>query len=275
MKILLCLDLTIKIERVPSLLDPFNLPSDTQITILGIRTQTQNQNRLEERIQNLTNLLTGFDTCNKQLVTDSPVDSILNETAQEAYDLSIISDTGFNRGFSLFRHDSTAIKLAKRIEIPLLIIRREQTQIKRILFCTSAEEAARQTFERSISFIKRIEADITIMHVMSQVTLQIPGVEDDLLDTAESHISRQTREGKHLTWAVKFLSEAGISGPTVPLLRHGLVLDEVNAEVTENKVDLLIIGAHHRPERSRLMEFLLEDVARDLLREVTCSVLLL
>jgi nucleotide-binding universal stress UspA family protein len=69
------------------------------------------------------------------------------------------------------------------------------------------------------------------------------------------------------------LEAAGVKRPITPNLRHGLVIDQVLAEVRQGKYDLLVVGAHHKPGQNRWLEILLDDVADQLLNQANCSVL--
>ena len=102
-----------------------------------------------------------------------------------------------------------------------------------------------------------------------------PGsIPEELVATAETAIAKNTREGQHLQRAIQQLTQAGISGPIVPRLRHGLVVDEVLAEVREGKYDLMIVGAHYQPGQNRWLGILLDDVTDQLINQAPCSVLI-
>jgi nucleotide-binding universal stress UspA family protein len=73
---------------------------------------------------------------------------------------------------------------------------------------------------------------------------------------------------------MQILQEAGVPAPILPSLRHGLVVDEVLAEVEEGRYDLLVIGGHYQQSGKRWMDILLEDITGQLLSKVRCSVLI-
>jgi nucleotide-binding universal stress UspA family protein len=110
---------------------------------------------------------------------------------------------------------------------------------------------------------------------MSQLALEVGSQADDLIDNAQTAIRRKTREGLHLAWAVDQVQNAGVITPVIPVLRHGLVLDQVVAELRDGKYDLLVIGSHHVSGRSRTLNAFLEYVASDLVSETSCSVLII
>jgi nucleotide-binding universal stress UspA family protein len=108
-------------------------------------------------------------------------------------------------------------------------------------------------------------AELTVMHVMSQMALSAEAPLDQLSDTAEQAIARDTREGRHLARAIEIASAAGAGAAIRPKLRFGLVLDEITAEAREGDYDLVVIGGHMAPDASTgtgsLRAYLLEDVA--------------
>ena len=77
--------------------------------------------------------------------------------------------------------------------------------------------------------------------------------------------------------AVMVPLNARLAAPEVtvsPRLRHGLVVDEVLAEIRQAKHQLLVIGAHRPPIASDRLAPFLDDVADQLLTHAPCSVLI-
>ena len=132
-----------------------------------------------------------------------------------------------------------------------------------------------ETIKRAGRLIASVDAHVRLLHVMSQVFFGPQSQPDDLLDTAETAISRETREGKHLKLAMERLEKAGVKGPITPSLRHGLVVDQVLTEIRGENCDLLVVGAHHQPGQNRWLEILLDDIADQLLNQAPCSVLVI
>ena len=126
---------------------------------------------------------------------------------------------------------------------------------------------------RAGALLQGAKTEIGLLHVMSQVALKPESAPEDLFDTAKTAINRKTREGKHLQDAIQQLRTAGVSSPIVPQLRHGLVVEQVLAELGQGHYDLLVVGAHHQPGQNRWLEILLDDVADRLLNHAPCSVL--
>jgi len=109
---------------------------------------------------------------------------------------------------------------------------------------------------------------------MSQVALSWESPSDDLAATAELAIERGSREGVYLLKGVEALGGSAPSVRVCPRLRHGLVVDEVLAEIRQAGHQLLVIGAHRAPQASRQLAPFLDDVADQLLTHSPCSVLI-
>jgi len=165
--------------------------------------------------------------------------------------------------------------IVSQVEIPLLLARRYTKSIEKVLICTGGEETSVDTLKIGGKFVSFSKAQVCVLHVMSQLALEVSSQADDLRDTAQTAIQKKTREGLHLAWAVNQIQKAGASTPVIPVLRHGLVLDQVIAELREGKYDLLVIGSHHVSGRSRTLDAFLEDVASDLVSATSCSVLII
>ncbi len=94
---------------------------------------------------------------------------------------------------------------------------------------------------------------------MSQVPLDYEHSDEDLQVGAEAAMEHETREGVHLNRGMQWLKEAGITRDIIPVLRHGLVIDEIIDEIKEGDYDLVVVGAHMRV-KNRLLNLLLEDI---------------
>jgi nucleotide-binding universal stress UspA family protein len=91
---------------------------------------------------------------------------------------------------------------------------------------------------------------------------------EDLEASAEILMKRNTREGVHLRKALDILS--GLDVDSRACVRHGLVVDEILAEVQEGDFDLVVIGAQ---VVEGLIRYLLEDVTHQVVANIDRPVL--
>lgn len=274
MKILICTDGSPAAEEAATLVTRLGYPADVQITLLGVSTEDEEQMELCNSMDRIVATLGGSrQGLVRTLRHGHPVEEILRELQSQGYDLVVVGERGHHHGLPLLKLGSTAGKLARRINTHLLVARHVPKKVQKILVCTGAEEPSVETIQRTGRLIKEMEAQVTLLHVMSQVFFGPRSQADDLLDTAETAMARETREGKHLKLAMEQLEKTGVKGPIIPALRHGLVVDQVLTEVRKGKCDLLVVGAHHQAGQNRWLEILLDDVADQLLNQAPCSVL--
>ena len=83
---------------------------------------------------------------------------------------------------------------------------------------------------------------------------------EDLEARAEELMDHQTPEGRHMREALAILD--GMEVPARAQVRHGLVVDEIQAEACDADHDLLVIGAQ---AAAGWMRFLLDDIVHQLL----------
>ncbi len=201
-----------------------------------------------------------------------PVERILTESTQGGFDLIVIG-TRSGRGLSKLFLGSTSSRLAKQSSLPLLIVKSQRESVKRILVCTGGERPGESCAQWGGRVAAWTGASVTVLHVMSQLALAENAKLEDLQDSAEEAMTQSTREGQHLQRLMALAREGGAAGDLRPKIRHGLVLDEIMAEVETGGYDLLIIGAHHPPTGDLWRKLLLDDVADQIIRECPASVL--
>ena len=276
MHILICSDGSPTAEQSASLISCLNYLPEAKVTLLGVSESDGDQVLLTASFERIRALLEGQDFIIQQKIHyGQPADQILKEVAENSYDLVAIGPSGHLRGFAGLKFGSTAQKLARFITTPLLVARQVPKRVQKVLICTGGEMPSLETLSVGGKLVSNIKGEIVVLHVMSQVALRLDSPADDLLDTAESAMQRGTREGQHMSQALGLLHQANVSGEVRPLLRHGLVVREVLAEISEGGYQLLVIGGHYQHGRSHWTEMLLEDLAGQLLQKAPCSVLII
>ncbi|HLE23236.1 MAG TPA: universal stress protein [Anaerolineales bacterium] len=272
-RILLCSDGSPAAVAGTSMLEALGLREEAEIVILGVVEPGQAPEPLERGLAELQTRLAGADrTPQVRLRQGHAAEQILAEAESNTYDLVVVGAQG-RRGLTRFRLGSTAGRLARHLRTSLLACRRVPETLERILVCASGEAPSLETLRSGAALAGRSGASITLLHVMSQVALTWESPSEDLADSAESAMARQTREGTYLRQGLQALSQAGLRTPPVARLRHGLVVDEVIAEIRQGGHQLLTIGSHRPSEASAAYAPYLDDIADRLLAHAPCSVL--
>lgn len=276
--ILLCTDISPSSESAAGLLKLFGFPKGSRCTLLGLAQTNKTTALIMAEFEKITAILGDEFEIQKEIFDGKPYDAVARFTRDHPFNLVVLGDPPaihtlpFRPGY-MHTH-FFAEQLASSPIKPLLIARARVLRLDNILFCSGGEDPASHTLQAGARMCLHTSAGVSVLHVMSQVALENSKYYDELNYNAESAIKSGSPEGIHLNKAVEILKEAGILSPVTPRLRHGLVLDEVKAEIRERKIDLLVIGSHRQPGMNRFRTFLLEDVTRDLVNEVPCSVLI-
>jgi nucleotide-binding universal stress UspA family protein len=137
------------------------------------------------------------------------------------------------------------------------------------LLCDSGGGAADLSdFTATFACMMDGEEDITVLHVMSQISAG-PGVEGKQLQAnAEALIREGSPEGLVFTHDIEILDQPAIRPH--PKVRHGFVVDEILREAREGDYDLVIIGAHLREGWKGM---LLDDIAHKIVKRIDRSIL--
>lgn len=202
-----------------------------------------------------------------QLARGHAAEEILNEAEAGDYDLVVIGARG-RRGLTRFLIGSTSSRVVQYAPCSVLVVKKASQELQRILVCTAGGEPGLRDVRFTARVAAATEAEMTVLHVMSQVALSEDSDLYDLEASAEELIARQTREGQHFSQAIEAMKGAGVRGDIK--VRHGLVIDEIDAEAEEGGYDLVVVGAHFVRGVSRL---LLDDVTSHALEALDTSVL--
>jgi len=209
-----------------------------------------------------------------------PAEVIVGETIAGGYDLVIVGD-GQNSGvLGRVRNIPISLRIIRHSPCPALIVKGEPRPIQRILLCDSGAEnpstglglndgpSCFQRFSRRLAALFASDAEVTVLHVMSQMSAG-PGVQGrQLRAEAEELIQEHTPEGELLERDLHTLEHARLR--THAEVRHGLVVDEIRDEARSGDYDLVVIGAHRARGWQRI---LLDDLTHKLVLELDRPVL--
>jgi nucleotide-binding universal stress UspA family protein len=201
--------------------------------------------------------------------TGDPLRVIMAELKLAKYDLLIIGESRTLQVGVPSLRERIAHRLAEQSPCPVLVVRSPARPFKRILMCDSgARTSVLRRFTIQILELLAGEEEITVLHVMSQISAA-PGVPDrQLLADVQELIAEDAPEGRLLAQDLQLLERQGIH-PTAKV-RHGLVVDEILAEARSGDYDLVVIGAHRGVGWQR---FLLDDLAHKILAHMDRPVL--
>ncbi|MBP8947497.1 MAG: universal stress protein [Candidatus Promineofilum sp.] len=198
-----------------------------------------------------------------------PWEEIVQEAESGGYDLLMMGQRQSRPLLTRIRGLVTQ-KVVAHAMLPVLIAKREARPLQRALICDSGAQSPSllQLFRMRLPALLAGVNEVTVLHVMSQISAA-PGIKgDDLRATAEELIRLQTPEGTILGQDLATLGAMNLT--THAKVRHGLVVDEIAKEARSDEYDLVVIGAH-RDEG--LPRFLLDDLSHELVLDVERAIL--
>lgn len=192
-----------------------------------------------------------------------PAEEILREAEEGGYDLVIVGDRQHYGWITRFFLGSTAQRVVEYAPCPVFIAKGEIHPIRHILLCDSGADSS-LLLDRTAQLVNLVgrEIEVTVLHVMSQMSAG-PGVPgEQLRANAEDLIQKGTPEGELLAQDIQGLDQLNVHPR--PKVRHGLVAEEILAELQSQDYDLIVIGAHRGESWHRL---LLDDLAHQIIQK--------
>jgi len=209
-----------------------------------------------------------------------PADQIIREAREGTYDVLIVGQRHDRPAATRFLLRSTGVEVAERAPCPVFLVKgsyglgkaaADSTErITRMLLCDSNISSPNLLSRFTAQLAKLLDGDedITVLHVMSQITAW-PGVPDDQLSaSAEELIQERTPEGEMLAYDLNLLNAPGIQARA--RVRHGRVIDQILDEATNGNYDLVVIGAHRDQGWQRL---LLDNIAHQIITHIDRPIL--
>jgi nucleotide-binding universal stress UspA family protein len=266
MKILLCTDGSADATRAAQFSLLLARHGDT-IRLLGV-VEDHAQQAIRRALETLGAELQAIGVeCETQLRHGHAAEQILDEVAEWQADLIIVGHLG-KRGLTRFSMGGTATRIVQYAPCSVLLVKEARPALRKVLACTGGGRPGLRDVEVAGQLAAQTGAEVTVLHVMSQVSLTEKGYRPELEAPATDLIGQRTREGEHLSVALQTLQTLGVR--CAAKVRHGLVVDEITAEARDGDYDLLVIGAHAARGLSR---WLLDDVTAHVLEEAQLPVL--
>jgi len=197
-------------------------------------------------------------------------EEIVREAEEGDYDLVVVGERQNHDLVTRFLLGSTALRVVEHAPCPVIVAKGKTGPVHRILLCDSGADGPSllSRFTAQLADLVEDKDEITLLHVMSQISAG-PGVRGaQLRADAEELIENQTPEGELLERDIQILERLRVRSR--PKVRHGLVVDEILEEAQSGDYDLVVIGAH-RGQGWR--HILLDDLAHQIIAQVDRPVL--
>ncbi|MBA3533402.1 MAG: universal stress protein [Ardenticatenales bacterium] len=232
------------------------------VVVLTVIMRDEERSKAETILESARFVLDSLHTPYKTLIrVGHPAEEIIAETEANPYQMVVVGEKQYHSLFTRFVLGATALRVVEHASCPVVVVKGQIGEVRRVLLCDSGHQAPaliERVGQQLPHLLDGVE-DITVLHVMSQITAGF-GVDTDLVHAdAEALIREHEAEGEMLQRDVQGLSRQG--HPSTPKVRHGLVVDEILAEANEGNYDLIIIGAH---QGSGWRRILLDDIAHQI-----------
>lgn len=239
-------------------------------TVLTVIKNADEQAEADQVLAHATQLLKPvFDKVDYRTRVGQPWEEIVQEAESGQYDLLMMGQRQSRPLLTRIRGLVTQ-KVVAHTTLPVLIAKREARPLRRLLICDSGAQSPSllQLLRTRLPALLGGVAEVTVLHVMSQISAAPRVRGEDLQATVEELIQLQTPEGAILGQDLAYLESMDLT--THAKVRHGLVVDEIVEEARTDAYDLVVIGAH-RDEA--LPRFLLDDLAHELVLDVERAIL--
>jgi len=268
MKILICSDGTPSANPAIELGGLLAGPLKAETTLLGIAEASQDDRPLREALNAQGQSLQAFGVSPVVVVqSGEPVHQILDETSKSKYDLVVVGARWTGAVGEYWRSKKT-YEVIKAVQPPVLVAIGECKQLKRFLVCTGGKEFIEQAVEFSGKLAAAVHASVTLLHVMAEppaMYADLVRLEEDVPQLLES----KSELGTNLRRQKRDLERLGV--PAEVRLRHGIVIEQVFAEVQEGNYDLIVTGTSQA--RGLLRHYIMGDLTRSILNRANVPVL--
>jgi len=268
MKILVCSDGSERARRALASAVIIANAIKAETTILGItKNEPEEPNlmaALREGAQVFREQAVGPEIVTK---IGDPVAEIVRSTKETDYNLVVIGAE--RRGAQEFFLPSTkAYSIAEAIVPPVLVVPVSRPAIKRILICSGGGTY----IENAVRFTSTIAKDLAAEIALLTVTPRPPAMHGTIFRRQEdvaALLKSNSALGRNLRAAQEIIKRAGV--PVVVEVRHGIVIDEILAEVERRDYDLVVSGSW--PVRDAWRHYAIGNVTREIVHRTHRPVL--
>src|SRR6266536_827575 len=268
MKILICSDGMPAAESAIQLGGLLAGPLKAETTLFGIAEKSQDERPLREALEKQAQTLRSQNVAPDIIVqAGEPIRQILDRTSKTSSDLVIIGARWTGATGHHWRSEKT-YEVIKAIQPPVLVAIGECKHLKRFLVCTGGKEFIEQAVQFTGTLAAAVNASVTLLHVMAEP----PAMYADLVrleENVDQLLESKSELGTNLRRQKRELERLGVHAEV--RLRHGIVIDQVFAEVHEGNYDLIVTGTSQA--RGLLRHYIMGDLTRSILNHADCPVL--
>jgi nucleotide-binding universal stress UspA family protein len=268
MKILVCSDGSERARRALTSAAIIANATKAETTIFGITEIESDETKLLELLRRESKVFQEPEG-KLEIVArfGDPVAEIIRQTQESVYDLVVIGAE--RRGAQGFFLPSTkAYSITETIAPPVLVVPVSRPAIKRILICSGGGTYIENAVRLTSKIATDLAAEITLLTVIPQPPAMHGTIfrrQEDVaaLLNSNSALARNLRAEKGI------IEGAGV--PATVRIRHGIVIDQIMAEVEQQNCDLVVSGSW--PVRDAWRNYAIGNVTREIVNRTDRPVL--
>jgi len=268
MRILICSDGTPPADTATRIGGSLAAACRAETTLFGVAEGPRDEQPLRKALEaQAQSLRAGGVTPEIVVRQGEPIRKILDQTRATAYDLVVVGTRHTGRSGLHWCSEKT-YEVIKAISPPVLIAIGDCSRLKRFLVCTGGKQFIEEAVALTGKLAAAVGASVTLLHVMAEppaIYADLVRLEEDLdrLLESKSELGLNLRRQKGVL--------EGLGVPAEVRIRHGIVIDQVFAEMREGDYDLTVIGSS--PAQGMLRHYIMGDLTRTILNHVNCPVL--
>jgi nucleotide-binding universal stress UspA family protein len=268
MRILICSDGTDPADKPVLVAGLVAAPTNAETTLLGIAEKPEDEKPLRDALDKEAEKLRRFGASPEIVVRGGePIQEILEQTKAKAYDMTIIGARRKASSGPYWRAGKT-YEVIKAIPTPVLLATGVCETVKSLIVCTGGKKYIDAAVELTGRLAAAVGASVTLLHVMAEP----PAIYADLVRLEEDveHLLQSGSElGRNLLAQKQSLEKLGILVEV--RVRHGFVVDQIFADVSERGHDLIVTGSS--PTRGPLGHYIMGDLTREIVNRANVPVL--
>jgi nucleotide-binding universal stress UspA family protein len=267
-KVLICSDGTRQAEMATRVGGALAAACKAETTLLGIAEEPQHEQPLTSALEDeLESLRVVGLTPDLLIRAGDPIRQIVDLTTETKYDLVVIGSRRKGNTGLYWRSERT-YEVIKAVPSPVLVAIGTRQEFRRFLVCTGGKRFIDEAISLTGQIASCAGAAVTLLHVMAEP----PAIYADLVrleEDVDQLLASDSELGQNLRSQKEALERLGLS--TEVRVRHGLVIEQVFAEVREGNHDVVVTGSSQT--RGPFRHYIMGDLTREIVNRSTCPVL--
>lgn len=268
MRILICSDGTDPADKPILVAGLMAAPTKAETTLLGIAEKPEDEKPLREALNSEAEKLRRLGASPELIIREGePIREMLEQTKTKAYDMTIIGARRKASSGPYWRSGKT-YEVIKAIPTPVLLATGICETMKSFIVCTGGKKYIDAAVELTAKLASAVGASVTLLHVMAEP----PAIYADLMrleEDVERLLQSGSELGRNLLAQKQSLEKLGILVEV--RVRHGFVVDQIFADVSERGHDLIVTGSS--PTRGPLGHYIMGDLTREIVNRANVPVL--